>query len=86
MLEIAKVPLDEIALSVRCAAGSARLAALGFGRDDGRNASPLQRRDRRVGVRALVGKECFRLDLIEQLCETEIAVALRISRFGNQLG
>ena len=42
------------------------VAAIGLRWDDGRDAPFFERLDQRVGVIALVGEECFRLDLIEQ--------------------
>ncbi len=72
LLEIAEEPLDEIALAVQDEVGLARLTAIGFGRDDGLDATLLQRSDQRIGVITLVGEESLRLDLIEQrhrLCD-----------------
>ena len=66
LLEIAEEVFGEIALAIQCEIGLSRLAAIGFRRDDGRNAPLLKRRDQSVRVIALVGEERFRLDLIEQ--------------------
>ena len=72
LLEFAEEALDEVALAIEGKIGFAGLAAIGFRRDDGRDAALSERRDQRVGVIALVGEECVRLDLIEQrhrLCD-----------------
>jgi hypothetical protein len=72
LLEFTEEPLDEIALAIEGEIGFTRLAAIGFGRDDGRDAALLQRLDQRIAVIALVGKEGFGLDMIEQrhrLCD-----------------
>ena len=72
LLEPVEEPLDEIALTVEGEIGFARLAAIGFRRDDGRDAPLLERLDQRVGVVALIGQERFGLDLVEQrhrLCD-----------------
>src|SRR5271166_4474123 len=72
LLELVEEALDEIALTVEGEIGFARLAAIGFRGDDGRDATLLERLDQRVGVIALIGENGFGLDLVEQrhrLCD-----------------
>jgi hypothetical protein len=65
LLELLEEALDEIALAVQGKVRLPRLLAVGFRRNDGRDSMRLERRDKGVGVVALVGKERRRLDPAE---------------------
>ena len=56
LLEFAEEPLDEIALTIEGEISLAGLAAIGFRRDDGRDAALGERRDQGVGVVPLAAR------------------------------
>jgi hypothetical protein len=66
LLELLEEALDEIALAVEGKVGLPRLFAVGFRRNNGRDSPRLERRDKGIGIVALVGQESPRLDLIEE--------------------
>ena len=65
LLQLVEEALDKVALAVEGEVGLARLFAVGFRRDDRRDAAVFERCDERVRVVAFIRDDGFRLDLLE---------------------